>query len=73
MKICPNCNSTRIAHFRLDSDWGHGGNFDPSNVTSEYDPDPDAEYTLEDLDRFDQNERVDIECDVCLECSTCFN
>lgn len=48
MKICPSCGSKRIGSFRLDSDWGHGGDWGAANVTQDYKPDAVAEYTPED-------------------------
>ena len=64
MKICPSCGSKRIGSFRLDSDWGHGGDWWAANVTQDYTP--------EDIESFDSNERPDIECSVCCVCGTCF-
>lgn len=72
MKICPSCGSKRIGSFRLDSDWGHGGDWWAANITQDYKPDAVAEYTPEDIESFDSNERPDIECSVCCVCGTCF-
>jgi hypothetical protein len=72
MKACPHCGSKRIAHFRLDSDWGTAGDWTAENTTS-YQPSADAGYTPQDLESFERNERPDIECDVCCACGTCFN
>ena len=66
MILCPTCNSARIGTFRLDSDWGDGGDWYAANDAAE------AEYTDQDCISFDNNERPDIECHVCCECSTCF-
>lgn len=65
MIVCPNCNSPRIANFRLDSDWGYGGDWGKQN--DDFDG-----YTEEDEKSFSNNERPDIQCYVCCECSTCF-
>lgn len=73
MITCPQCRSARVAHFRLDSDWGDSGSFSPANTDGRCDPHPDAEYTRDDERLFDGIERVDIECCVCLECQTCFD
>ena len=42
--VCPNCGSERIGYFRLDSDWGNGGNWSSANL--------DESYTKEDLQSF---------------------
>jgi hypothetical protein len=65
MTACPNCKSFRIGSFRLDSDWGDGGDWWAANPE-------DAGYTPKDLKSFANNERPDIECNVCCECGTCF-
>src|SRR5271170_5899989 len=33
-KICANCGSAELYHFRLDSDWGTGGDYSPINSHS---------------------------------------
>jgi hypothetical protein len=66
MQLCPNCKSTRIGRFRLDSDWG-GGSGDWSAKNRK-----DAGYTEQDIKSFEDNDRPDIECCVCCVCSTCF-
>jgi hypothetical protein len=72
MITCPRCSSTRVAYFRLDSDWGDCGSFSPANTDGRYEPHPDAGYTRDDDRVFDGVERIDIECAVCLECHSCF-
>lgn len=72
MITCPRCESARVAKFRLDSDWGDSGSFDPVNTDSRFNPLPAAGYTRDDERVFDGVERIDIECCVCLECQTCF-
>ena len=67
MQICPTCGSTRIGHFRLDADWGSGGDWFAQN-----EPESEAGYTELDMEGFRQNERPDVECCVCCQCSTCF-
>ena len=66
METCPNCKSTRIGHFRMDSDWAHGGDWYAQN------PKDGSGYTQDDMDSFANNERPDIECCVCCQCLTCF-
>lgn len=72
MHSCPNCSSTRVAHFRLDSDWGDSGSCYAANTNSGFEPLPEAGYTDDDLYMFDNNDWPDIECYVCLECLQCF-
>ena len=72
MKACPSCGSNRIGHFRLDCDWGHGGDWFAANTTAAFKPDDSAGYTPDDIAGFTSNERPDIECDVCCACGTCF-
>jgi len=67
MIVCPSCNSSRIAHFRLDSDWGYGGDWYEANERD------DAGYTPDDIASFDENERPDISCKVCCACGACFD
>lgn len=66
MTICPKCNSFRIANFRLDSDWGDGGDWCAQN-------DDQGVYTEDDIKSFDRNERPDIQCNVCCHCGACFD
>ena len=73
MIICPKCSSKRIGKFRLDSDWGHGGDWDAANTTPDFKPSDDVGYTPLDVASFDGNERPDIECYVCCQCATCFD
>ncbi len=63
--LCPSCDSPRIGAFRLDSDWGSGGDWSIVNAR-------DC-YTLEQLRDFDHNMRPDVECYVCCNCYTVFN
>jgi len=72
MVRCPHCNSRRIGVFRLDADWGSGGDFGPANADDNGVPDKSSGYTPDDLQRFECNERPDIDCYVCLQCYTCF-
>ena len=65
MQICPTCGSKRIGYFRLDYDWGDGGDWYAQNN--------EAEYTELDLENFRRGERPDIECCVCCQCLTCFD
>lgn len=65
-RLCPNCDSTQIAKFRLDSDWATGaGDFWPINN--------DSEYTKEQLEDFDKSHRPDVEVLICLNCTTYFD
>ena len=73
MITCPKCNSSRIGRFRLDSDWGNGGDWSAANVDSAWRPAAEAEYTRLDLESFDGNERPDVECCVCCVCAACFD
>jgi len=72
MIACPSCGSNRIGHFRLDCDWGHGGDWFAANTTATFKPDDSAGYTPDDIAGFNNNERPDITCDVCCACGTCF-
>ena len=36
MIACPSCGSNRIGHFRLDCDWGHGGDWFAANTTATF-------------------------------------
>jgi hypothetical protein len=63
--VCPVCASPRVAHFRLDSDWGYGGDWSQVNA--------DDAYTEFDLANFRDNQRDDIECHVCCQCGACFD
>ena len=62
--VCPSCGSERIGYFRLDSDWGHGGDWSSVN--------PAESYTKEDIHDFDGNERPDVSAYVCIVCSKAF-
>jgi DNA-directed RNA polymerase subunit RPC12/RpoP len=62
---CPNCGSMAIGKFRMDSDWGSGGDWVQEN-------DNDALYSKEDLADFENNRRPDIQCYVCCRCHTAF-
>ena len=68
MRKCPFCESSRLAHFRLDSDWGYGGDWTPENIDSAGKPDPNAGYTEDELGAFAHNERPDVECVICAQC-----
>lgn len=73
MITCPTCGSTCVGHFRLDSDWGFGGDWRPGNENETFNPHPEAGYTEEDIQSFDQHERPDIDCHVCCRCFACFD
>ena len=74
MKTCPKCNSHRVGHFRLDSDWApHAGDWTCGNHDEKWNPHKDAGFTEEDLKSFDSNSRPDIECYVCCACGACFD
>ena len=64
MNECPNCKSKRIGYLRIDSDWGSGGDWSKVNE--------DCDYTQDDLDSFESNERPDVECYICIVCGTTF-
>lgn len=66
MQVCPSCKSTRIGHYRMDSDWCHGGDWYAENSESK------AAYTNDDIDGFRNNDKPNVECCVCCECNTCF-
>lgn len=73
MNICPNCGSSRVGKFRLDSDWAAGaGDWTCGNPDSRWFPDIGACYTEEDIRSFEQNDRPDIDCYICCVCNTCF-
>ena len=61
---CPQCGSAEVGHFRMDSDWVHGGDWTKVNR--------DDLYTKDELRRFDSNEWPDVECSVCCVCGQCF-
>jgi hypothetical protein len=63
--VCVNCGSSRVGSFRLDWDWGNGGDWMQVN--------DESCYEAEDLDSFNKNERPSIDCYVCCNCGTCFN
>ncbi len=63
---CPKCSSLRVAAFRLDADWAYGaGNWNPANDLSV--------YTEDDKRRFEDNDRLDVECFYCCECYSAFD
>lgn len=64
MKLCPKCNSPRVAFFRLDEDWGTGGDWSQVNE--------DSMYEKSDLEDFKYNNRKDVKCFCCYVCQECF-
>ena len=66
MKKCPLCDSPRIVHFRLDSDWASGaGNWSRVNEESAYE-----DWQVKQIE---DNERQDIETYYCYSCCRCFD
>ena len=60
------CGSERIGRYRMDSDWAIcSGDWRIVN--------PQSSYSDMDLKDFDDNERSDVDCYVCLQCYNCFN
>lgn len=57
---CPKCQSKKIFHLRIDSDWGAGiGNYTPINDKKEY---------TEDELKYDSFDRPDLDLFHCLNC-----
>ncbi len=61
---CPICGGTSIGHFRMDSDWGYGGDWNQVNT--------DENYEQTQLMGFRNNERPNVECNICCDCEHCF-
>jgi len=62
--VCPYCGSKEIAEFRLDSDWGYGGNYSMAN--------PESEYDEHHRSVFSRGDRLDVSCHHCMVCSSAF-